>query len=306
MRIHSFLMLGTALVLVAACGESSIRQKSYSSAEEAAQALISAVRDGKMRGMLEVLGVEAKPVVDSGDSVQDANGRAAFLQAYDAENSLLQEAEGRVVLQVGADSWPFPFPIVAEEGRWRFDSSEGVEEVVNRRVGDNELRTIQACLAFVDAEREYYARNPENDPLLHYARKLLSSEGKRDGLYFEVNPGEPESPLGIGFANARDEGYFAEGAPRPEPFHGYVYRVLTAQGADAVGGAFDYLAGGKMIGGFALIAYPADYGNSGVMAFIINHDGIVFSKDLGAETAKVAGAITEFNPDSSWTREASI
>jgi hypothetical protein len=210
------------------------------------------------------------------------------------------------VLQVGTDQWPFPFPLVEENGKWRFDSTEGVEEIINRRVGANELYTIQACLAFVDAQRDYYLRNPDNDPLLHYASKLVSSDGKRDGLYFEVSGDEPESPLGPAFARARDEGYFKEGVPRPEPYHGYVYRLLTSQGANAPGGAYEYVGGGQMIGGFALIAYPADYGNSGVMTFMVSHDGAVVSKDLGPDTAKAAAAITQYDPDDSWKREASI
>jgi hypothetical protein len=158
----------------------------------------------------------------------------------------------------------------------------------------------------VDAQREYYLHNPGGDPLLHYAQRLVSSEGKRDGLYYEVGAGEPESPLGPAFARARDEGYFKEGIPRPEPYHGYVYRLLTSQGANAPGGAYDYVANGQMIGGFAIIAYPADYGNSGVVSFMVSHDGVVYSKDLGPDTPKVAGAITQFDPDGSWKREAEI
>lgn len=303
MRVLTLLVLSAALSLSAAC---SVRQKSYESAEEAAQALLAAVQDGKTRGMLQVLGADTESLVESGDPVQDQNAREAFVREYSAKHEIVTDEAGRTVLQVGADSWPFPFPLVEENGKWRFDSAEGVEEIIDRRVGRNELFTIQACLAFVDAQREYYLRNPEADPLLHYAERLLSTDGKRDGLYFDVNAEEPESPLGAAFARARDEGYLKEGVPKPTPFHGYVYRVLKAQGANAAGGAYDYVTHDKMIGGFALIAYPAEYGNSGVMTFMVNHDGVVFSKDLGADTAKIAGAITAFDPDDTWKREAAI
>jgi hypothetical protein len=303
MRILTVLITAMACTLTAACG---VRQKSYGSAEEATQALMSAVKEGKTRSLLQVLGPDSQSLVESGDPVQDQNARAEFVRQFDAAHALETDEQGRTILQVGADPWPFPFPLVEEKGKWRFDSTEGAEEIINRRVGANELATIQACLAYVDAQREYYLRNPDGNPLLHYAQKLISSEGKRDGLYYEVSPGEPESPLGPGFAKARDEGYLKEGVARPEPFHGYVYRLLKSQGPNAPGGAYDYVVHDEMMGGFALIAYPADYGNSGVMTFIVNHDGVVFSQDLGPDTAKVAGAITQYDPDGSWKREAAI
>ena len=303
LRIPTLLLIGAVLALSAGCG---VRQKNYGSAEEAVEALLAAVKEGKTRGLQQVLGPDTKDLVESGDPVQDRNAREAFLSEYEGAHTIAQDDQGRTVLQVGADPWPFPFPLVEENGKWRFDSTEGVEEIVNRRVGANELYTIQACLAAVDAQRDYYLRNPDGDPLLHYAAKFVSSEGKRDGLYFEVTGDEPESPLGPGFARARDEGYFKEGVPRPEPYHGYVYRLLTSQGANAPGGAYEYVAGGHMIGGFALIAYPADYGNSGVMTFMVSHDGNVVSKDLGPDTTKAAAAITQYDPDGSWKREASI
>lgn len=303
MRVVTLLIISFALSLSAACG---VRQKSYGSAEEATAALMAAVKDGKTKALLQVLGPDTKTLVESGDPVQDENARAEFLAQYDAAHALASDAEGRTVLQVGADPWPFPFPLVEENGKWRFDTTEGVEEIINRRVGANELYTIQACLAYVDAQREYYLRNPDGQPLLHYAQKLLSSEGKRDGLYFEVRGDEPESPLGAGFARARDEGYLKEGVQRPEPYHGYIYRLLKSQGANAPGGAYDYVVRDQMIGGFAVIAYPADYGNSGVMTFIVSHDGVVFSRDLGPDTAKVASAVTQYDPDGGWKREAAI
>jgi hypothetical protein len=285
-----------------ACSRS-VPQKDFASAADAAQALVTAARSDDTRALLEILGADAKPTIDSGDPVADRNGRTRFVQAYEAEHGLEVNAEGQTTLQVGADKWPFPFPLVQRDQRWRFDSSAGAEEIINRRVGRNELDTIQSCLAFVDAEREYYSSNPLNDSMLQYAQKLESSEGQKDGLYWPTVGDEPQSPLGEQFARARGEGYFKEGASRGMPYHGYVYRLVAAQGSHAAGGAYDYLVGGKMIGGFALIAFPAEYGNSGVMTFMVNHDGVVFSKDLGPETPAAAAAIAAFDPDDSWKRE---
>ena len=300
------------LIIVAAaqtaCSRSA-QQQDFASAADAVQALVTAARSDDTQALIEVLGVDAEPVVDSGDAVADRNGRLRFVQAYEMEHALETDAEGMTTLQVGADKWPFPFPLVQREQRWRFDSSAGAEEIINRRVGRNELYSIQACLAFVDAEREYYSSNPQQEPMLQYAQKLQSSDGKKDGLYWPAAGDEPQSPLGEPFARARSEGYFKEdtSASTPSaPFHGYVYRLLTAQGPHAPGGAYDYRVADRMIGGFALIAFPAEYGNSGVMTFIVSHDGIVFSKDLGPETPAAANAIAAYDPDSSWKREAGI
>ncbi len=306
MRRLAVRILLLAIITLSACSRSHIQQKDFASADQAIQALVSAVRSGDTRTMLEVLGGDAKPLIESGDPVQDGNARALFVREYESLNSLLSTPDGLTILQVGSDNWPFPFPLVQEGERWRFDSSAGVEEIINRRVGRNELSTIQACLAFVDAEREYYLRNPENDPLFHYARRLLSTEGHKDGLYWPVAEGEEPSPLGEEFARARAEGYFKDEVPKSTPFHGYVYRALEAQGPNAVGGAYQYVAHDKMIGGFALVAYPAEYGTSGVMTFIVNHQGVVFSKDLGPDTQRLAGEMKAFDPDDTWKREAAI
>jgi hypothetical protein len=294
-----------AIIPLGACSRSHIQQKDFASADQAIQALVSAVKSGDTQTMLEVLGDDAKPLIESGDPVQDGNARALFVREYESLNSLQSTPDGLTILQVGSDNWPFPFPLVQKGERWRFDSSAGVEEIINRRVGRNELSTIQACLAYVDAEREYYLRNPENDPLFHYARRLLSTEGHKDGLYWPVAEGEEPSPLGEEFAHARAEGYFKDEAPKSTPFHGYVYRALEVQGPHAVGGAYQYVAHDKMIGGFALVAYPAQYGTSGVMTFIVNHQGVVFSKDLGPDTQRLAGDMKVFDPDDTWKREAS-
>ena len=280
------------------------RQKTYASPQEATDALIEGLKSGKTGKLLRVLGTDAKPLVESGDPVQDQNGRVWFVELYTEAHTLEAREDGSQVLGIGPDNWPFPFPLVQENGKWRFDSAAGAEEVIDRRVGRNELSTIQACLAYVDAQREYYTRNADNDPLLQYAQAWASSPGKHDGLYWETSGDEEPSPLGPAFARARSQGYLKDNNKNgPEPFHGYYYVMLKAQGANAAGGAYDYVVRDKMIGGFALLAYPAQYGTSGVMTFMVNHDGVVFSKDLGPDTAKLASEIKVFDPDSSWKRE---
>jgi len=209
----------------------------------------------------------------------------------------------KATLVIGNNEWPFPIPIVQEGSIWYFDSAAGAEEVINRRIGENELATIQSCLAYVDAQQEYYLRNVQKDPLQHFANKLISTPGKKDGLYWPAAENEPQSPLGEEFAAARAEGYLQPGSPKGAPFHGYVYRLLESQGPNSPGGAYDYVAHGEMFGGFGLIAFPAEYGSSGVMTFIVNQDGVVYSRDLGPNTQRVAMGIVEFNPDSMWTKE---
>jgi hypothetical protein len=200
---------------------------------------------------------------------------------------------------VGKGDWPFPIPIVKKGSGWVFDAAKGKEEVLNRRIGQNEINAIQVALAYVDAQREYAMKDRDGDGLLEYAQSFRSESGKRNGLYWPIKSGEEQSPLGEFAARAVKEGYKA--ADKPFPFHGYYYRILTAQGKDAAGGAYSYIVKGSMIGGFALVAYPAEYGNSGVMTFIVNHDGKVFQKDLGKNTASLAAAMKEYNPDKTWT-----
>lgn len=304
MRRLAMIVIGLALA-TSGCSRS-VHQKDFATAEAATDALISAARSDDPRALLRVLGPEAEELVYSGDPVQDRNARAQFVRAYDGQHSLVKSADGSTILHVGADEWPFPFPLVHNNGRWQFNGEGGSQEIINRRVGANELSTIQSCLAFVDAEREYYVRNPQREPLLQYAKLLVSSPGKKDGLYWPTSGSERESPLGPHFARARSEGYFSQTPGKGEPFRGYVYRLLTAQGANATGGAYDYMVGDKLFGGFALIAFPVDYGSSGVMTFIVSHDGIVYSKDLGPDTSSLALKIKTFDPDDSWRPEAAI
>jgi len=275
-------------------------QRSFPSVEAAAQALVDALRSGEGKAMLAVLGQEGNRVVSSGDPVSDRRGRERFVAAYDDQHRL-EAGGGKVVLVVGRQDFPFPIPIVPDGPWWRFDTAAGNEEIINRRIGRNELNTIQVALAYVDAQREYYLRDPDKNGLLQYARTFASTPGKRDGLYWPTKEGEPPSPLGPFAAQARAEGYSKQSS-RPIPYWGYYFRILTAQGNDAPGGAYDYLAQGRMIGGFALVAFPARYGVSGIMTFIVNHDGVVYQKDLGPNTAAIARAMKEFNPDTTWKK----
>jgi hypothetical protein len=277
------------------------KQLTYASPEEAVQALITAAKAADSKGMFAILGSSAKPLVDSGDAVSDKARRARFVASYDEASKLERSGDTKVILTTGKDAWPFPIPLVKEAAGWRFDTAAGKDEILNRRIGSNELSTMQALLAYVDAQRDYYRLNPQKDKLQGYAQKLVSSKGKRDGLYYPTKAGESLSPLGPRFDAAKAEGYGGSDA-KTTAYHGYHYRILKGQGADASGGAYDYRAQGRMIGGFALIAWPASYRNSGVMTFMVNHDGVVFEKDLGPGTATVVGEITRFNPDKGWKK----
>jgi len=276
-----------------------VQQKSFSSAEEAVKAALNAARSDNAKELTAIFGPQSKELLFSGDAVADKERRAQFLKAYDEKNSLSKEGE-KIVLIVGKQDWPFPIPLVQKGQGWVFDTEQGKQEILNRRIGENELFTIQAILAVVDAQREYAVKDPNRDGFRDYAQKFISDSGKRNGLYWEAKQGEPQSPLGPIMSQARAGGYqFKSGTP--VPYHGYYYRILTAQGKDAPGGAYNYFVKGKMIGGFAVVAYPAEYGNSGIMTFIVNHDGKVYQKNLGPNTAAVAKGMKEYNPDKTWT-----
>jgi len=305
-RSFSRRLVGLVLVIVSLSAgwespaSAAVVQRRFVSLEDAVGALVDAMRAGDRKAMLAIFGQEGTGLVWSGDEVSDRRARERFVAAYDDQHRL-EAGGGKVVLIVGRDDFPFPIPIVPDGPSWRFDTAAGKEELLNRRIGQNELNTIQVCLAYVDAQREYYASDPDRDALLQYAQKFASSPGKRDGLYFETKPGEPSSPLGLLVARAREEGY-SKKTSAPVPYWGYYYRILTAQGKDAPGGAYDYRAHGRLIGGFALVAHPAQYGVSGVMTFIVNQDGVVYQKDLGPDSAAIARAMKEFNPDSTWKK----
>ncbi len=296
----TILVVIASVVALSACAR---KPQEFDTPEAASLALVEAAKSDGNGALLKLLGKDSKPLVDSGDEVADKNARERFVELYAVANSLDKSVPDSIVVEVGEDKWPFPVPIVPEGGKWHFDSPTGIDELINRRVGANELATIQSCLAYADAQREYYMRNPESSALLHYAGRLISTEGKKDGLYWPAGENEEQSPLGEGFAKARAEGYAKEGTMTGEPFHGYIYRLLSKQGPNAPGGAYDYVVNDQWLGGFAAIAFPADYGNSGVMTFMVSHDGVVYSKDLGPETAKLAMAVDSFDPVAPWKRE---
>jgi hypothetical protein len=287
------------LTLAGITADAASKQKGFASPEEAVKAAIAAVKSNNDKEVLSIFGTEAKEVMFSGDPVSDKQRRERFLSAYDQKNSLAKEGD-RMVLVVGENDWPFPVPLVKQGDQWIFDTKAGKEEILNRRIGQNELSTIQTMLAIVDAQREYAMKDRDNDVLLEYAQKFMSDAGKKNGLFWKTKEGEEPSPLGELAAEARAEGYTRK--DKPVPYHGYYYRILTTQGPNAPGGAYDYLVKGSMIGGFAVVAYPAEYGNSGVMTFTVNHDGVVYQKDLGRNTAATAKAMKKFDPDKSWKK----
>jgi hypothetical protein len=298
--------LAIALILAAGPGLAAPapgKARTFASPEEATKTLVEALRAGDHKALLAILGQDARPLIESGDKIADNEARERFVRSYDEAHQLIPDGDRAVVVQVGKNEWPFPIPLVKEGSSWRFDSRAGREEILSRRIGQNELSAIQSCLAYVDAQREYYRENPEGTALLQYAQRFASTAGKRDGLYWEVAAGQPQSPLGPAFAEAQRAGYaLGRGGGRPMPYHGYYYRILTGQGPAAPGGAYSYLARGHMIGGFALIAYPAEWGSSGIMTFIVNHDGVVYQKNLGPKTAEIAARIKTFNPDATWKK----
>ena len=290
----------TMAVLVFAMTAAAGAQQSFKTVAEAADALLNAVKSGDQRGILAVLGTDGAGIASSGDKVEDAAARKRFTDAYDAKHQINMEGEQKAVLVIGDQDWPFPIPIVRKDDSWRFDTAAGREEILDRRVGRNELAAIQTCLAYVDAQNDYAELMRASTGTAAYAQRIVSQPGKKDGLYWPTGPGETASPLGELVASATTEGYRVEGGHAP--FHGYYYRILTRQGPAAHGGAYDYIAHGKMIGGFALVAYPAVYRNSGVMTFLVNHEGTVFEKDLGPHTANIAEHLASFNPDDTWKK----
>jgi hypothetical protein len=278
-------------------------QRAFATPEEAVAALVEAVRAGSADHVLQVMGPSSKGWLFSGDKVADAADWKKFLAAYDKKNSITREGDAKAVLNAGDGDWSFPAPLVKHGEKWVFDSESGREEVLNRRVGHNELDTMQTLLAIVDAQREYATDQATGSGLAAYAVKFGSSPGKKDGLYWPSRPGERESPLGPLIAAAVQQGYGKEGGKGgPATYHGYHYRMLTSQGKDAPGGAFDYMVRGKLFGGFAVVAWPASYGNSGVLTFIVNHEGIVYGRDLGAATESEATKMKSFNPGKGWTK----
>jgi hypothetical protein len=276
----------------------------FASPEEAMTALLQAVKADDRQALVDILGPQSRSLLFSSDDVADRAARQRFADEYDRTHRL-EGGDGKVVLYVGQDEFPFAVPLVPDGPAWRFDAKKGMNELVNRRIGRNELDAIQVCMAYADAQQEYFAEDRNANGLREYARRFISTPGQRDGLFWETKPGEKPSPLGSLVAQAQAEGYrpTGRGTSAPSsPYHGYYYRILTGQGPHAPDGAYDYVAHGHMIGGFALVAFPAQYGGSGVMTFIVNHDGVVYQKDLGPNTAADARKMTRFDPDTSWRK----
>ena len=292
------------IVLASSSGRalSAAEQRSFPSPQQAVSALVEAIENNDDTELLSIFGPASEEIISSGDKVADQKGKARFLKAYKEKNSLEQENEGLMRLLIGGKDYPFPIPIVRQGGVWFFDTQAGLEEILNRRIGRNELHTIEVMHAYVDAQREYACMMRDNG-IPTFAQKLSSSEGKQDGLYWKTAEGEVESPFGPLVAMASKKGY-ATGLNEdaPVPFRGYYFKILKAQGEQANGGAFDYVVDGKMVLGFALVAYPAKYGASGIMTFIVNQEDQVYEKDLGEETARIAEEMAAFDPDDTWEK----
>ena len=301
MSLAMMLSLSPVVAAEAAAKNSAQVQTFYASPEEAAKALYEVVKTHDSRSIYKVLGPGSAKLIYTGDEVADQQMREHFLARYEQSVKFERTGDTKAVILVGDNESPFPFPLVKGAQGWYFDTRAGAEELINRRIGENELSAIKFCLAYGDAQREYAEQDRNGDGMIEYAQKFMSSKGKRDGLYWPTVLGEPNSPLGLLAARAKREGYSTKGSG-PEPFHGYYFKILTGQGKDAPGGAYDYIVKGHMIGGYALVAYPALWGSSGVMTFTCNHDGVVFEKNLGPDTEDLARKITRFNPDSSWSK----
>ena len=272
-------------------------QTDFPTPEVAVAALIEAVGKNDHTGFRALMGPGGERLLESGDKIADAKARKDFLASYALRSQIVRQGDTRAVLTIGANDWPLPLPIVQANGRWHFDAKAGAQEIINRRIGRNEIAAIRTSLAFVDAQQVYHERQGA------FASHLFSRPGKYDGLYWDAAPGEPESPFGPLVAQAVEQGYpGATEAGKKLPYYGYFFRILRGQGASAPGGAQSYLSCGTMVGGYALLAWPAVYGSSGIVTFEVNQAGIVFQKDLGSNTAKIAAGITLFDPDLSWAR----
>jgi hypothetical protein len=296
-------LIVTAVFLSMPASAATTKQKTFISPEEAVQALIDAVKKQDKTALRAIFGSKSERLISSGDEVADRRLGERFLAAYEESHRVDREGKNKAVLVIGKNEWPFSIPLVVNKKRWRFDSRAGMQEAMNRRIGANELDTIQTCLAIMDAQLEYAMNDYDGNGVLEYAAKFWSDPGKKNGLYWETGEGEAPSPLGELAAKAKAEGYTRKkGGEGPSPYHGYLYRIITGQGKDATGGAYDYMVNGRLLGGVALVAFPAQYGASGVMTFIVNHDGVVYQKDLGRNTAEIASAIQLFDPGPDWKK----
>jgi Protein of unknown function (DUF2950) len=296
------LMLLVIMIPLVACNKSDkLSTSTFASPDNAGNSLLEAAKSGDQNALLSIFGPESKPVIFSGDSVQDKATVDAFVTGYNTMHRWRKMPDGAQVLLIGADNFAFPIPLKKNsDGQWFFDTAAGGDEILARRVGRNELSVIDVCGALAAAQAEYFSQRHDDGSTNHYALKFISDSGQQNGLYWESVESQPSSPLGPLVVSASDEGYNPKQNARV-PFHGYYFRMLNRQGSHAKGGVKDYVVDGKMVGGFAFVAYPAEYANSGVMTFIINQDGVLFQKDLGKATTQTATAMSEFDPDDSWT-----
>ncbi len=301
MQAHKYVssvLVATALLLGPSCSRTPT-QANFATPDDAAKALLQAFKTHDRQLMERLFGREALEAVASGDQVSDRNDREVITVAMEQSWRWAPVGGNRQELIIGDEQWPFPVPLAKSGDRWRFDSEAGKNEVLARRIGRNELDVIALCQFYVEVQKEYAAQPHDGKPVGIFAQRIRSTAGRQDGLYWETSAGENPSPLGDLFADAAYEGYAptqAEGSP----FWGYRFRILNGQGESAPGGRKSYVVNGDMSGGFALVAYPAKYGSSGVMTFIVNQDGAIYEKDLGSSTAKEAAQMTEYNPDKTW------
>lgn len=298
--IRTSAIVALILVLNACSGKKDEgQQTAYATPEEAVSAFVAALQKDDTTALKTILGPGTDELLSSGDPIADKDARADFVASYQEKHAINADGDNKMVLVVGNSDWPMPIPLVKNDGKWTFDGKAGAEELVNRRIGSNELGAIAVSRGFVGAQMEYASEGRDGDAAGIYALKLISDEGLHNGLYWPTAEGETPSPVGEFVANSAAEGYLF--GATPIPYHGYYYRMLYSQGENATGGARDYFKDGVLTQGFALIAWPAEYGVSGVQTFIVNQDGVVFQKDLGETTAAESDTITSFNPDSTWT-----
>ncbi len=303
-RIELYMMIVMFITLVTSnlSLAEDVNHLRFTSPDEAVRVLVKALNSKDVSALEAIFGPDSRDLITSGDPIADQSSRAKFLKLYGEKNELKQTAD-KVILIIGNDDWPFPIPIVKKDASWFFDCVEGRDEILARRIGRNELDAIQVCMTYVDAQQEYAHKDRNADGLFQYAEKFRSDKGMKNGLYWDVKESEEYSPMGLLIASALEEGYYGNQTDdTPVPYHGYYYRILKGQGENASGGANDYMVKGEMIGGFALLAFPARYESSGIMTFIVNHLGVLYEKDLGMDTEKEAQNIKLFNPDSSWKK----
>ncbi len=279
----------------------SVPAKSFSTPDDAAKALIEAIKQDDNQLLMALFGDHDADLLSSGDEIEDQNNRKDFQSLAQEKLQVDKQAEDKAILQIGNNNWPFPIPLIKKPDGWQFDAGQGRQEILNRRIGRNELSTVATLQGYTEAQFDYASKDRDDDGVLEYAQKLQSEPGQFDGLFWETAEGQVQSPLGPLIAEARAEGYKVDGKNEaPIPYHGYYYHILSRQGSDAPGGKYDYIINGNMIAGFGLLALPVQYGASGIMTFMVNHQGKIFQKDLGDKTSELAEKIKEYNPDSAW------